>query len=337
MHFRNILLTGVILMFIISCNSDPHRVDVSEIQVDAKIQRFEHDLFKSFKSGTKDEYINLKNEYNEFFDVFVHQILNIPQGPDSIVKSQLEMFVHDAEVNDIYRLTDSAYQDINDLESGMESFLKHLHYYFPAKPVPQVLTYISAFNYAVITTDSTIGIGLDMFLGQNTVYYPRLGIPRYMFNRFQRDYIIPSAIKAWFQSEYDVSLVKNEFMSQMIYQGKLLHFSKAMGPAMNDTLLTGYTASQLDWCKKNEAEIWSFFIENKLLFNTDPSLYAKFINEGPSTSGFPQEAPGKLGAWIGWQIVEAYMTKNNDVTLPQLMMENDAQKILEVSGYKPQK
>lgn len=334
---RNIILIVAISNFIVGCDRNPHNVDVSGIKVNATAKRFEKDLFKNSGSGSVPDITELKKQYGSFFDVFTHRIISIPEGPDTAVSNQLSQFINDAEVLDIYRMTDSAYKKMDDIEEGMSGFLKHLNYYYPETPVPKVVTYISAFNYAVITTDSVIGIGLDMFLGGDVLYYPRLGIPKYMFEKFRREYIVPSAIKAWYQSEFDAEGVKNELLSQMIYQGKLLYFSKAMAPTLHDSLLTGYSATQLEWCKQNESNIWAYLIENKLLFNTNPSIYAKFVNEGPSIQGLPPEAPGKIGAWIGWNIVNEYASKNSDLSLPEIMKENDAQKILEKSGYKPQK
>jgi hypothetical protein len=226
---------------------------------------------------------------------------------------------------------------MDDIKTELDIFLRHYQYYFPDKVVPEIITYISAFNYAVIATDSVIGVGLDMFLGANSEFYPRLGIPKYMSNNFSREYITPSVIKGWFQSDYEQSAVKREFLSQMIYQGKLLYYMKALAPSLDDTITSGYSATQLQWCNDNEARIWSLFIEKKLLFSTDASEYAKFINDGPALSGFSPDAPSKIGAWIGWQIVNTYMNKNKEATLIELLEETDALKILEMSGYKPKR
>ena len=116
-------------------------------------------------------------------------------------------------------------------------------------------------------------------------------------------------------------------MHQAIYQGKLLYFIDAMVPDLNDTIKIGFTALQLKWCRENEEKMWSFFIEHKMLYNTNEKEYIRFIQDGSTTQGFPEGAPGKTGCYIGWQIIRAYM-KNNDVTLQQLLNENDAQKIL---------
>ncbi len=330
----NMVVFALISIMAVGCTRDPLSVDVSAINADGRPHRFEQELFQN---NSKPNLKTLEKNYGSFTDIFIHRILSIPDAPDSVVEMRLYDFIKDEEVSEIYRLTDSAYKNVDDIEKGMEDFLKHLSYYYPEKPVPGVVTFISAFNYAVITTDSVIGIGLDMFLGKDVFYYPGLGIPKYVFTRFSREYILPSAIKAWFQSEYDIATIKNECLSQMIYQGKLLWFTKAMSPALHDTLVTGYTAQQLDWCLQNEANIWSFLIENKILFNTDPSLYAKFVNDGPTTSGFPKESPGKIGAFIGWKIVSEYAINNPELSLPEIMNESDAQKVLEKSSYKPQK
>jgi hypothetical protein len=39
--------------------------------------------------------------------------------------------------------------------------------------------------------------------------------------------------------------------------------------------------------------------------------------------------------WAGWQIVKSCMKNNKDVTLQQLMGDQDAQKILNKSKYRP--
>ena len=111
----------------------------------------------------------------------------------------------------------------------------------------------------------------------------------------------------------------------------------AMLPDTHDSIKIGFTKEQLDFCKKNEAHIWSLFIDKNLLFSTEQSKYLKYINEGPTTNGLPKESPAMLGVWVGWQVVKKYMNDNPTITLKQLMEEKDSQKILTKSKYKPQK
>jgi uncharacterized protein YjaZ len=47
------------------------------------------------------------------------------------------------------------------------------------------------------------------------------------------------------------------------------------------------------------------------------------------------ESPGRVGQWIGWQIVRSFM-QNNKVSM-QEMIKMDAKELFEKSKYKPKK
>jgi hypothetical protein len=81
--------------------------------------------------------------------------------------------------------------------------------------------------------------------------------------------------------------------------------------------------------------MWTFLAEHKLLFTTDRMSIKRFIDDGPYTSAFTDQSPGRTGAWIGWQIVRSYMKQNKEVTLAELMAKDDFQEILNQSGYQP--
>jgi hypothetical protein len=63
----------------------------------------------------------------------------------------------------------------------------------------------------------------------------------------------------------------------------------------------------------------------------------KYLAEAPFTPGVGENSSSapKLGIWTGWQIVRKYMEKNPEISLQQLMLEKDSQKILTDSNYKP--
>jgi len=123
----------------------------------------------------------------------------------------------------------------------------------------------------------------------------------------------------------------------MIIAGKALYFVDVTLPDVKDEFKIGYSAKQLDWSQKNESNIWAFIIENQLLFSSNPQGVSKMMTDAPFTSGFAAESPGRLGAYIGWQIVRNYMKEADGITLKQLMEDTDAQQILKVSKFKPGK
>jgi hypothetical protein len=60
-----------------------------------------------------------------------------------------------------------------------------------------------------------------------------------------------------------------------------------------------------------------------------------YLNEAPFTAPVSQDSPGRVGTWVGWQIVKSYMDKNKNVSLQQLVSENNYQQLLEKSDYRP--
>jgi hypothetical protein len=152
----------------------------------------------------------------------------------------------------------------------------------------------------------------------------------------RKEYIPADAIRAWVDSDFDPE-GSHDFLTHMIHQGKILYMVKTLMPGQHDTLLTGYSAFQLQWCYKNEKNIWAFFVEQKLLFSSSMEMFSKYLGEGPTTNGFPAESPGNIGSFIGWQIVKAYMEENPETSPAQLMKLSDASIILKDSKYKPKK
>jgi hypothetical protein len=327
------LLTAALLT---GCLTDS-RVDVSGIEAEVNINRFDKVLFQYGDTIKVNDFSVLRNKFGSFVDVFSNNIMSMAGENDTITAGNLSLFIADSSVKSVDADVQKEYSDLQWLENDLVDFFKHYKYYYPQKKIPYVVTFVSAFEYGIITTDTILGIGLDMFLGKNYHLYSRIGFPNYMAAKNSKEYIIPGCIKALYQSDYDPQVVKNELLSQMIYQGKMLYYMQQMAPDLPDTVITGFTGEQLNWCYENEAEIWGFFIEQKLLFNTDPSIYAKYVNDGPTTSGFPELSPGKIGSFTGWQIVKQAVQEDNDLTLLKIMNNNDALMILESSGYKPKK
>ena len=81
--------------------------------------------------------------------------------------------------------------------------------------------------------------------------------------------------------------------------------------------------------------MWEYLVEHKMLFETDRMNILKFTGSGPFTRDFTPESPARAAVWLGWRIVEEYMRRNPEITLEDLMRDNDFQKILTLSKYNP--
>ncbi len=325
----SILLASVIIS---SCRNHPLDVDVSGIKIDpVKIQRFEKDLFQAPFNPAR-----LSKVYGDFYRGFVETGPFCPNGmEDPACQEGIRGFVLDKDMRRAFEESEKEYPSMDEYENQVSDAFRHFKYYFPEKPLPTVYTIMSGFNFNILRLDKSIGIGLEMYLGSGSDFYPRLEFPKYKTNKMRKEYVIPDFVRGWMLTEFEEKNPKPDFLTHIIDEGKIAYLVDAMLPRMEDSLKIGFSPAQLDWCKRNEGHMWSFFIKKKLLYSTDYQEIIQFTNDGPFTTGFAKESPPRTGTWIGWQIVKSFMDRNKNISIKQLMELKDAQKILAAAYYKP--
>ena len=332
---KSILIYGA--LFIFGCNGKDDNPDVSSITVSFHINRFEQDLFAIDPNNPLQGTEQLKNKYGNFYNLYIYQITSLGTRDSIETAHRIADFIADTNFRQVYSSCESQFSDFTKYKEELKKSFRYYSYYFPGKEIPDIVTMISGFSYPVICDSSILGISLDMYLGSSNPYYSTIEppLPIYLRSRMRPEYIVNDAMKGWAASDYTFDESTARMIDFMISNGKLLYFLGKVLPDEPDTIKTGYTKTQLDWCYSNEKQIWSFFIENKLLFSIDPNLMNKYVNDGPTTNGFPKESPGNIGQFIGWQIVTSYMKNHPEVSLQELMEQNDLIKIFNESKYKP--
>jgi gliding motility-associated lipoprotein GldB len=316
-----------------SC-SDSKKPDVSNIKLDIKIERFDKDLYQGRAKSVELTDSLLHQKYGAFYEDFIFKMV----GNDSYTSQEvLKGLYEDKAYADLNHEVDSVFPNLTRVENELTQSFRYIKYYYPKAQIPRFIGFLSGFSYQTPIGDNYVGIGL----GKDSKFYGALvnSLPLYLSRKFTPEYIVPRV------SEYYVreNLFKERdqdrsLLAKMIYNGKILYFMDQIMPDnMPDSLKIGYTDKQLGWCNAFEAEIWGFYLESNLLYETDYPKIQVYLSEGPFTPGLGEKnssAP-KLGVWTGWQIVRKYMEENPDVTLQQLMADTDAQKILTKSKYKP--
>lgn len=310
----------VLSFFFLSCNTKNKTEKYEEgIPVALEVVRFD----KIFFETEPQDLAKVKKEFPFFF----------PAGNDDAVwleKMQNPLW------RELYTEVQKKFSDFDSYKTQLESTFKQIKHYFPRTKTPKVFTVISEMDYnnKVIYADSLLIISLEMYLGKEHKFYQ---FPEYIKQNFEPQQLLPDVVASFAKSQIPLSAEKS-FLAAMIYSGKELYLKDVLLPDYNDADKIGYTPEQLIWCQENEGYMWRYFIEDQLLYNDDPKLIPRFISPAPFSKFYLEidnESPGRVGAWIGWQIVRSYM-KNNEVSLPQLL-HTSAKEIFEKSKYKPKK
>ena len=227
--------------------------------------------------------------------------------------------------------------DTKDIDEQLTSGFQYLKHYIPSTKEPKIIYMVSWLNnWAAITYENIVGIGLDMFLGPEYPYYRSKGIPDFMNLQLKKEYIPVAVFRSIYQDKVPFMMDNRTLLDMMIQRGKELYFLDKVLPFVPEHVRYAYTPGQLEWCRNNETEVYNFFIQQKMLYDNNWQKILRYVSDGPTSAGMPGESPGNVGSWIGLRIVQAYMAENPKVTLEQLMAKNmDAQRFLLESKYKP--
>ncbi|WP_461631117.1 gliding motility lipoprotein GldB [Labilibaculum euxinus] len=333
-HYKNTSASILILLlgFLFSCNSDTKSPDVSNIDLEVKIQRFEQELFAVKQESDLNQ---LRQQYPDVLQLYSNKVIGLGDSDDSDYMVYLNKFLTDSTMNQVADSVAKKFPTLDKEEKELTNAFKYLKYYFPEKPVPNCCSQISGFNQSIVVAQNLIGISLDKYLGKYCAFYSYLGTPMYARENMIPERIVQDVVLAYALTEFPFTPLKDDLISNMIYQGKIRYFLQAMMPQKSEADVMKYSQKELEWCEENDELMWGYIIEQKHLFTSEYRTVIKYINDGPFTPGMPQESPSRTGIWIGWQIVKEYMAKHPEVTINQLMTENDYAAILRESAYQP--
>jgi len=302
------------------------------------LENFEDEIFSLNDKNFAEQNKILSQKYFPFYQYFVKNIIYFGREMDSTYQLVLD-FVNDKDIRYTYNETKKIFtpEERKKIETAIYQLHQHIHYYFPQKKLPErYLTFISGFNYQIVYPENTniIGIALDMYLGSNHQVYQWLQWPQYRVKQLQKEFIPVDIAKAWLFTEYPYGKYNN-LLEHAMYYGKIIYALKQLLPQTHDTLIFSYSQKQLQYCKKYEKNLWAYFLEENKWYDNSPKIISQFLNDGPFTAAISKECPPRIAMYLAYKIVDSYMTKKKDITLDQLLREENVQKILQESKYKP--
>jgi hypothetical protein len=249
------------------------------------------------------------------------------------LKTELLLIHSDSGMQELYEEVAIHFDTVAEIEESLEDAFRGILFHFPEFKVPEVYTFVTGFGTDLIVEEDIIIIGLDYFLPEDHRFQP-LELPQYIVKRYTEEHLIPTIVTAISSQFNQTDLGDRTLLAEMIFYGKAYHFTKSILPCTPDEYIIGYEKKEVLGSYANEEMIWGHFIENELLYETNAFEIRRYVGEAPFTDVISPDAPGRIGRWLGWNIVDDYRI-NNNLSLSELMQQQDAREIFKLSGYKP--
>lgn len=337
------LLSTVLISILltIGCNEGEKAPDVSGIKVDLKTYRFDKDMVAIDTNNMSGGLQQLQQKYPDFLNFFLDTLIGFDIRRDYSNYNPGVMgvrhYLTQKDYRGLFDTVDKHFPDTKEQDDVLTKGFRYLKYYYPDYKVPKVIYTVSWLNnWAAFTYGDVVGVGLDMFLGPEYPFYKSKNIPEYLGNKLKKEYMPVAVFRAIYEDHAPFQAEGSNLLDMMIQRGKELYYLGKVLPFVDEHIRLGYTQQQTDWCNKNEAMIYNFFIHENLLYDNNWQKILRYVNDGPTSTGMPAESPGDIGSWVGLQIVKAYMKEHAKMTLSQLVAENkEPQQFLLESKYKP--
>ena len=322
-----------------ACNNNSKKVvDVSKVAVPFEAVRYDKLLQQCDTTRTMVWLDSVRALHPDFTDIYFQEMAGFVNRNDSNgVEKGMNYFLRQPDYIGLQDTVNFRYPDTKKQDAALNELFQYVRYYFPKTKYSKVYYFVSGLNHwSAVTIDTLIAVGLDMYLGSSYPFYASVQLADYQTARCIPEYIPINVAQVIEEDMFPFKPENKTLLDLMLIKGKQQLFLEYVLPTSDEEKRYGYSKAQLAWCQENEAMMWHYFAKRNLLYSTQWQEMMRYVNDGPTSTGMPAESPGNIGAWVGHQIIKAYMKKHPEKTFVEVMqMTMDSQTFLRESGYKP--
>ncbi|MFT6969537.1 MAG: hypothetical protein ACJAXX_000094 [Roseivirga sp.] len=313
------------LVLVMACGDDKECPDVPSVALELSYESFVDEIHSVKDTFELKNFFKANPVIRDFF------FLSADYPSESAMVTEIYDLLKNPFVDTLYQQTKLLINE-EQLKQDLTDAFKRIKSYYPDYKAPKVQTVYSAFGNDVFVSDSLLVIGLDYYLGPEASYRPN--VYDYLRVRLTPEHLVPHIVQFISLKYNETRQGQRTVLDEMVYYGKALEFTKTILPCTADSLIIGYSSESIESSIRSEGFLWSYFVDNALLYDKTPSNLSRYIDERPGIPEIDPICPGRIGQWIGWQIVSKYRDEQ-DVDFTDLMEEQDPGKVLMQSKYKP--
>lgn len=315
--------------------------DVEAIKKPVASDRFDLDLFALQNQAFDGWRQNMIERYGEFYLFYIDNFIIGPRpagDTSDIEEAAIRQYISDRYVRTIEDSIIHAFPDTKKTDEALSQAFAYFKYYIPEFEQPRIIYFNSAYSAGASPFGRRdLVIGLDMFLGDKNKDYDSVGVFQYLRHKMKPEYIPRFAVESVISASFSYyNGQQQKLLDAIVDRGRQLYFLSHLFPEAPDSLLLGFTQKQTDFCTGSEKEIWKFLNDKDVLLKSNSMDQARYLGEGPTTTGMPADAPGNIGSFVGLQIVRSFSKETgNAVSLKDLMTKYTAEQIFAKAKYRP--
>lgn len=329
MNMKKILLLAFLIFSVVCCITSCVGGDNCQNCSPMEITRLDKVVY---------DYLNLSNEQRIQVDSVMQNgisaviiMLNMGHPDDSafikyVSSDAVKMFTPEVE---------KCFGNMSELEEQLGCIKANLENKLPQIKFHDIYTIVSPYRQSIYMADSTMLLALNHYLGENHEAYN--GFDEYIKRTKDAKYIPYDIVEALIGSLLPFETCGNDILlAKMLYAGAIVEAKMQIVPNASLAKALGYSDDELEWVKENELNLWNALVSKELLYSTSYLDFKQLLLPAPNTSVLHAGAPGRVGVYLGYKIIESYMKKYPDMVLQNLFESEfyQSQQSLVASGYQ---
>jgi hypothetical protein len=241
-------------------------------------------------------------------------------GVDSIDSQILNAWSSSSAVCVFTPPVDSVYPTLIPLEHQLGVILKNAEDEGLNLPNYSYAAVVWGKHIPIVFVDDIMLIALNHYLGSTYPGYSRW--PEYQRITKSPDFLPYDLAEALVASNnvFVGDTNKATVLNLMLYNGAITEAKMRLVEDADEAHALGYTDEQMQWLNVNERELWQSLVGKNLLYDVSDFTKEKLIDPTPATSILSANAPGRVGRFLGYKIVKAYLKHNPDKKLKHLLL-----------------
>lgn len=324
----------MLLLFVMAaCDSrNYYHIDIDTVEPIA-INRFDSLVYEfcNLQECDSVKQAEIAARGGDFWSIYACHVIDTDTFDAPLFRQGITKFYHRFDETGIFDETLKRYADAYLESYGLAQISARYIQLFPYASTPKFQFHLSGLSQqSIVTMDSLVSIAIDCYLDSCSWYEERYY--KYELPQHRRSRILPDVSEVLLRNAMQ-PCDGGTLLDAIVYEGRIAYLVAALMANNTPQEVIGYTREQYDWCVENELLVWTAMIEQGDLFKCDNITLRKYIQPAPFTATITSDAPGRIGRWVGWRIVEEYARKQG-LTPQQVVADKTcAIDILRLSGY----
>lgn len=327
--FKSMLMI-IASLVVYSCESSSDTsFSIKEEYPPVKIKRMDIEIYR-YPSMTAEKQTSFNAEMESGISALL-TMLNMGHPDDSAYMK----YVNSEAVKMFTPEVEEVFSDIADLENVLGGVKQNMKKELPQINMCEIYSIVSPYKQSIYIADSTMLLVLNHYLGAEHKAYD--GFEEYIKKTKQAKYIPYDIVEATIGTFNPYETTGDEMvLSKMLFAGAIVEAKMRIVPEASLSLALGYDEKELEWVEDNQQQLWNALVSKELLYSTSYMDINQLLSLTPCSSILHQQAPGRVGRYLGYKIIRAYLEKNPSTTLSQLLTPGfyKSQQTLIDSGYQ---